>query len=103
MDDVPAQNIVSMLQVNTYPNPFTDRLTIKLNIPPGKDADMIELRIFNLTGQLVMIIMLDQVSAGVFTCEWDGSDQSGKSVGSGVYILRVKTASEEKIIRLVKL
>jgi hypothetical protein len=66
-----------------FPNPFNPSTNIKYSIPV--DAN-IELRIFNILGQEVKILV-DQIKrAGFYNVEWEGTDNFNQRVASGVYI-----------------
>ncbi|NQV15019.1 T9SS type A sorting domain-containing protein [bacterium] len=75
-------------QLNVYPNPFNCQTTIRYGIQQQSD---ISLSIYNLKGQIVWTKDLPQVSAGNNQTIWDGKDQSGRGVNSGVYIIQVAT------------
>ncbi len=72
-----------------YPNPFNPNTTIRFNLPARKKVD---LEIFAITGEKVRTIIADELKAGVHDVQWDGRNQNGKSVASGLYIYRLKTA-----------
>jgi len=65
-----------------YPNPFNPTTTIKFNLPK---TSQVTLRIFNILGEEVTILVSGQLPSGKYTCEWDGS-----KVASGVYLYRLE-------------
>ena len=79
---VPAAFTVSQ----NYPNPFNPSTDIQYALPASEHVKLV---IYNVLGQKVRTLVSDQQSAGYYTVRWDGHDQSGKSVGSGMYIYRV--------------
>ena len=69
-----------------YPNPFNPKTTIKYELPNSGD---ISLKIYNVTGQLVKTLVDNHKEAGYHTIEWNGDDENGRSVASGIYIYRL--------------
>ncbi len=67
-----------------YPNPFNPFTTILLEIPANAGA--LEVAIYNLTGQMVTRLFQGMAPAGQMKLHWDGRDEDGRTVGSGVYI-----------------
>jgi len=70
-----------------YPNPFNPGTTIVFRLP---EAGHIQLDIFNLQGQRVRSLINQSVSAGQHYIRWNGLDQKGKRVASGIYIYRLQ-------------
>ncbi|MCG8604645.1 T9SS type A sorting domain-containing protein, partial [bacterium] len=70
-----------------YPNPFNIETTIEYALP--KDAK-VQLRVFNLRGQLVRVLVDGFQKAGMKRVKWDGRNQDKKVVGTGVYFVRFK-------------
>jgi flagellar hook assembly protein FlgD len=75
-----------------YPNPFNPSTTIEYDI---KTAGEVEIRIFNIVGQVVRKYSEKRYSAGRYKTVWDGRDQNGKLLASGVYIYQVKFESSK--------
>lgn len=74
------------LQQN-YPNPFNPETQISFTIP---QALMVSLKIYNITGQEVRTLVNENRSAGTHTVRWDGSNNQGIKVGSGVYVYTIR-------------
>lgn len=70
-----------------YPNPFNPETTISYNLPRGSHVD---LTIYNVNGQQVRKLIDEFQKAGKFTVTWDGTEESGAPVSSGVYFYRIK-------------
>ena len=68
------------------PNPFNPATTIRYDLP---EAGHVVLRIYSLNGQLVRSLVNDQFNAGRHTVEWDGRDETGRTVSSGIYLYRL--------------
>ncbi len=69
------------------PNPFNPETSINFSLP--WDAP-IRVEIFNAQGQKVRTLLDDRMNAGEFRISWDGRDDSGMQVGSGMYIYRIQ-------------
>jgi len=69
-----------------FPNPFNPQTTINFQIPePGR----VEITVFNLLGQRMTPLLERDLEAGYHQLVWNGTDEFGRSLGSGVYILRM--------------
>ena len=80
-----------------YPNPFNPVTTIRFDIPEGA-ANLLSLRIFDINGGLVETLMDGQREPGIYTVQWDGSDQP-----SGVYFSRLESGSTVAVRKLILL
>ena len=69
------------------PNPFNPSTTIEFILP---SAGMTELAIYGVSGQKVRTLFSGRLSAGRHSLIWDGRDDAGKPVSSGVYISQVR-------------
>ena len=84
-----------------YPNPFNAQTTIEYTVSkPGH----VSLKVFNATGQLVRTLVDDHRSINRYAVTWDGTDQNGQPVASGIYFYQLKTADfvESKKMSLLK-
>jgi flagellar hook assembly protein FlgD len=75
-----------MLEQN-YPNPFNPSTTIRYQLP--KMAQVV-LKIYNIFGQEVRALVNARQPPGANAVVWDGRDESGKEVSSGIYIYRLQ-------------
>jgi len=78
-----------------YPNPFNEETTIRFNLPKGKSGE-VTLEVFDIHGRRVKReshvaerYVPGNGPAG-YTLTWDGSDNSGQSVSSGIYFYRLR-------------
>lgn len=72
--------------LGNYPNPFNPETTIEYQLPR---ASRIEVAVYNLAGQLVRTLRQAQQSAGKYKLSWDGKDERGNNVATGVYLYRL--------------
>jgi hypothetical protein len=87
---------------NAYPNPFNPATTIRYSIA---SAGHVSLRIYNAAGQLVRTLV-DEAQlprTGGFSVIWDGTDNRGRSVSSGVYFLKLTAESFSRTRKAVLL
>lgn len=79
-----------------YPNPFNAGTIIHYDLPkPGS----VTLDVFNLLGQRIHRLVKKNQSAGSYSINWDGRDQSGRFVGSGIYFYVIKLDNETLPVR----
>ena len=82
-----------------YPNPFTSSTTIKFTLE--KQAD-VQLKIYNLFGQEVKILVDGELPAGEHRIRWNGAKQNGSAATMGIYICRfVKNGEVSNVQRLI--
>ncbi len=83
------------------PNPFNPSTTIQFAIPKSGN---VKVEVFNMLGQKVRTLLDDYEKAGYKRVEWDGNDQNGSSVASGVYLYRMSSGdfTETKKMLLLK-
>ncbi|MCD4828880.1 MAG: T9SS type A sorting domain-containing protein [Candidatus Cloacimonetes bacterium] len=96
MDETEAP-LVTHLGAN-YPNPFNPTTTIKFSVQVNETAI---LEIFNMRGQLVK--SYPAFSAGNHEVVWNGADNSGRSVASGVYLYRLQSGSAQQARKMMML
>ena len=77
---------------NNYPNPFNPTTLIKYQI---SKENKVELNVFNIKGQLVKTLINQIQSSGKYSAIWNGNDEYGKSVTSGVYLYIVSNSKGE--------
>ena len=74
-------------KIENYPNPFNPETTISFFTTEGTENS--ELSIYNIKGQIVRSFKIQNLKFKINTVVWDGRDDSGKAVGSGVYFCRL--------------
>ncbi|NMB80737.1 MAG: T9SS type A sorting domain-containing protein [Ignavibacteria bacterium] len=86
--------------LNNYPNPFNPSTTITFEIPK---SEFVSLQIFNINGELIKTILQESLNAGRYEKRWNGEDDFGNQVVSGVYFYRIKAGHFEKSSRMILL
>jgi hypothetical protein len=91
----------SATKLSLFPNPFRNQLAI--NFSATKPIQVI-LNIYDYSGRLVRTLSNNNtLKPGSHSIIWNGKDNKGKKVSSGVYFLRLETNQELKIIKTIKL
>jgi hypothetical protein len=75
-----------------YPNPFNPSTTIEFSIPENHHG-AISLRIYNMLGEVVRELVAGDLTPGNYTKVWDGLDNSGQHLASGLYIYQLHAGS----------
>jgi glucose/arabinose dehydrogenase len=83
-----------------YPNPFNPETTIAYRLKTG---GAVRLTVFDLLGQKVATLVSGHAEAGSYSARWDGRDESGSAVASGVYLYRLVTPEFQEARRLALL
>ncbi len=73
-----------------FPNPFNLQTTIQYELP---QESQVSLKVYNVLGQLVRILVDGYQESGYHTLRWDGNDEGGNIVSNGVYIYRFKAGN----------
>jgi hypothetical protein len=82
---VPSQYVLDQ----NYPNPFNPTTMITFGLPK---QSIVTLEVYNILGMKVRTLISGQrMSAAKYSVDWDGKDDSGMSVSSGVYLYRLQT------------
>lgn len=76
-----------------YPNPFNPVTSIRFIV--GSGPTHTTLKIYNLCGQLVRTLVNEEKAPGTYSVTWDGKNNSGKHVASGIYLYQLKSNNFE--------
>lgn len=91
------QKIEKMIQsfklLDNYPNPFNPSTTIEYEIPK---SGFVKISIYDLNGKLIKTLVHKKQEQGNYRIQWDGKNNSGLKVSSGVYIYAIE--NEKSII-----
>lgn len=83
-----------------YPNPFNPSTTISFTLAQPSNT---RLEIFNIRGEKVRTLVNNYYSAGYWSAVWDGADDAGILVPSGVYMYRLITSSGVQVRNMLLL
>jgi hypothetical protein len=81
-----------------YPNPFNPKTTIKFDLPV---TDEVNLSVYDLSGKLVQTLVSGSMDAGYHQVVWNGTDEQGQSVSSGVYLYRLSAGTYQQTQRMI--
>lgn len=97
----PRPNIPVTFELNqNYPNPFNNNTTIRYSVPK---TSQVQLVIYNILGQKVKTLVDGLQPKGYKTVTWDGTNQSGEKVASGIYFYTLQTDSFSHTKKMVLL
>ena len=82
-----------------YPNPFNPTTTISYQIPKSGN---VKLEIFNIVGQKVRTLINKKQKADCYNVTWDGKNEAGNSIASGIYFYRLSVNAGQKENSFVK-
>ena len=96
----PEVPVVATALHNNYPNPFNPETTISYSV---KETGPVTIDVYNVKGQLVKSLVKGIQEPGNHTIVWNGTDNNGRSVSSGVYYYKMnagKYSSTRKMIMM---
>ena len=82
-DVIPEEFSIS----TAYPNPFNPTVNIDFSIPERTDANI---KVFDMLGRNVFTHQQDFTKPGKYKFQWNASDNNGKNVATGVYIVAIQ-------------
>jgi YVTN family beta-propeller protein len=89
------------LQMNrAAPNPFRNQINLSYQIPR---TGPVSITVYNIAGQRVRTLVDQDMSPGYYSAVWDGRDQAGSSISSGIYFVRLASdgkALTQKILKI---
>jgi hypothetical protein len=88
------------LNINNFPNPFNPTTIISFELPNDSN---VRLEVFNVKGQKLKTLISELLPAGSHSIEWNGKDNSGKNVGSGVYFYKFQSDSTNQVRKMLML
>jgi flagellar hook assembly protein FlgD len=83
-----------------YPNPFNPTTIISYELP---ESETVSLEIFNHIGEKVKTLVNQTQEAGYYSVEWDGKNNLGNPVSSGMYIYRINSGNFVKVHKMMLL
>ena len=81
-----------------YPNPFNSQTTFQYDVA---EVTSVKIYIYNTLGQLVKTIDRGENSVGTHTVEWDGKNDDGDTLSSGVYFYQLRTKDFNKTMKML--
>jgi hypothetical protein len=95
-DELGVPDVFALHQ--NYPNPFNPVTTIRFDIPQESHVRM---DVYNVLGQRVRTLMNGTMQPGFHAVSWDGTNDMGKPLASGMYIYRIQSSKFTSVKKLV--
>jgi flagellar hook assembly protein FlgD len=81
-----------------YPNPFNPTTVIKYSLPESRDVKLV---IYNSLGEKVKTLVNGIQEPGYYTTIWEGTNDQGIKVGSGMYIYAIKAGKDISVKKMM--
>jgi flagellar hook assembly protein FlgD len=82
-----------------FPNPFRSSTIIRFSLAQTSHVD---LAVYDVAGRLVRSLLARDVGVGYHTADWDGRDDAGRPVRSGVYFCRLAAGTRSQTRKLIR-
>jgi len=89
---------VASFGLGNSPNPFNPETRLSFILP---QSGRVQLDIYNLRGQLVRRLLDTDKQAGHHNLLWDGRDETGRTVGSGIFFARIQQGSSSQVHKMM--
>ena len=83
---------------DNFPNPFNGETSIKLYLPQRND---VKINIYNVKGEHVKTLLHNNLNTGNYNIVWNGKDDYGKTISSGVYFYKVEIDKFSVVKRMI--
>lgn len=83
-------------KLSNFPNPFNPSTKIEFSI---KNNSKIDLSIFNIKGQKIKTLINNEIEKGEYSIIWNGNNESGDSVSSGIYYYKLKVNNKTEVVK----
>ncbi len=91
-------DVLSTTLLGAYPNPFNPSTTLSFSL---EEQGTVNLDIFNQKGQKVRTLLSDAMPAGEHRLQWNGTDDNGRNVASGLYFYRMKSGKYSSTRKMI--
>lgn len=85
----------------SFPNPFNETTTIFYSVPESKNGRKIRLVVYNLLGKKIRTLIEKREMPGDHRAVWDGKDEKGIQVSSGIYLVELSSENFSQRIKVV--
>ena len=101
LDNLHSESTPSKFNLSpNYPNPFNPVTNISFELPR---SSRVSITIYNMLGQEIRTLLKEDQEAGFHSVQWDGRNEAGIRVSTGVYICRMKAGNYVKSIKMLLL
>jgi hypothetical protein len=102
-EEIPAALPDNFVLSQNYPNPFNQSTELRYYIPERIKSAYISLKIYNLLGQYLRTLVSENQCSGNHKTVWDGKDEKGREVASGIYFYKLEAGDFKFTRRMVLL
>ena len=81
-----------------HPNPFNNETIIKFSVPK---SGRVEVAIYNIHGKHIRLLSNDYYGAGIHSLRWNGRDDDGLPVASGMYLCQIKSGDQRDVRSMI--
>lgn len=100
-EEVPGETLPLQLRLSeAFPNPFAENTTLRFGLPTASE---VSLAVYDALGRAVRTLINAPVAAGWHQVDWDGRDEAGDALASGVYVLRLQARGSTAVRRVILL
>jgi hypothetical protein len=85
----------------SFPNPFNSHTRIKFSVPTKGYNPHTVLKIYNVSGQLVKVLVNKNLKPGIYTITWDGKNDLGRKLSAGIYFYQLKIENKRDTKKLI--
>lgn len=100
VEDTSPVTPASFRLLQNYPNPFNPGTVVRFVLP---HAAPVRLSVFDMAGRHVRTLVIGGVSAGIQEVMWDGKDDAGQPVASGIYLYRLQAGQFSQVRKMLLL
>ena len=97
--EVRELDIDSIIIDGGYPNPFNSSTTIRYRL---HESGSVHVCLFDIRGRAVRILVRENQERGEYNIPWDGKNESGETVPSGIYLARVRWNTHHQLLKILK-
>lgn len=72
-----------------YPNPFNPSTTLQFTVPQSEEPIYVKVSIYDIRGHLIRRLVDGERKAGEYRVHWDGKDERGEQLSSGIYLYQI--------------
>ncbi len=99
-DEIFNTNSLITKLYNAFPNPFKSQTTIRYSL---SNSSKLSLVIYDASGRIIRKLINQEIPAGIYTINWNGTDDRGQKIASGIYFYKLQTPDHCQVKKLLLL
>lgn len=84
--------------LQVYPNPLRDEAAVSFRVA---EESTVKLTVYSLNNKSIRTLLSERYQPGAYTVQWDGKDEDGNRVASGMYLVRIQVGVHESTARII--